>query len=585
MKKVNKVLFTSLLASLLVSCGGQVESNPAQSTPASEPQSNQSSEPSSSNYQAIDANTTGELWVMTWSGDGKDYKDIGNNPLPYDEVTALNVGMLQGIAKAFNRRYPNIKINIHTEIQDPASGGSSWSEKLINFKENHQGKYPDVWASFNIIDDLNKGIVADLSVFEEDPDYQKFNPNLMNLMNYYGFQAGLPQYAIPWGIYVNRELATKQNISSPAVDWTWDEYTHFISQTKASCAAGEVCGTYNVNMRAPQGAFIERQLQTTEKGSEYKVEFANADFIEAISKLPEQAEASATFVLSARAAEGDEVAANYMAKGNQYSYNYFKDNLVLTHEYDPWMIFESAAEGSTNYINSKDWDIYPRPAFEREDGSFAVDNHVGVCLDPLAVYNYALDDSNPELSAEEYARLNIAWTFAKFWVGDTEAWEGKANSKYTEINPNTNEPYQVPAINDTFPAVVQGEDFDRQMEIWFSTTNHAPYQDATKFRGFAKVIDLWSKGMIYGISDKAFPRYYHLEGDSTDYSILSEIENFWNEEVVGVSITDPAWLSTYRAFLRTYNARINERYNQAFSELKATLKQYYGWTDNSFSKQ
>ena len=50
----------------------------------------------------LDSSTAAEIWVMTWSGDGKDHLDIGNNPLPANEVNALNVGMLQGIAKEFN---------------------------------------------------------------------------------------------------------------------------------------------------------------------------------------------------------------------------------------------------------------------------------------------------------------------------------------------------------------------------------------------------------------------------------------------------------------------------------------------------
>ena len=277
---------------------------------------------------------------MTWSGDGKDHLDIGNNPLPANEVNALNVGMLQGIAKEFNKTYPNVKINLHTEIDDPASGGVSWSEKLINFKEAHNGVYPDVWASFNIIDDLNKGIVGDLSVFADDPDYQQFNPDLMNLMNYYGFQAGLPQYAIPWGIYVNRELANSINISSPATDWTWDEYTNFVSKAEAKCAVGEVCGAYDASIMSPRGAFIERQLQVVEKGSEYQVNFANDDFVYAISKLPIQSKASAMGALSG-IVDSDPVAKAYMDKGGYWGYNYFKDNMVLTYDGDPWMLFES----------------------------------------------------------------------------------------------------------------------------------------------------------------------------------------------------------------------------------------------------
>ena len=577
-KKLRSVLLASLLSATLAGCGETKES-PAASTPAestpTESTPAQSTPEQVSNYKPIDANTTAEIWVMTWSGDGKDHEDIGNHPLAESEINALNVGMLQGIAKAFNRKYPNVKINLHTELDDPSQGGVSWSEKLINFKESH-GKYPDVWASFNIIDDLNKGIVADLSVFEEDPDYSKFNPDLMNLMNYYGFQAGLPQYAIPWAIYVNRDLAKSKNIPTPAVDWTWDDYTAFVAKAEASCKVGEFCGAYDASMMTPRGAFIERQLQTVEKGSEYQVNFATADFLNAIKNLPTQSKASAMGVLSG-ITDSDENAAAYMNKGGWWGYNYFKDNLLLTYEGDPWMLFESVQEGSTNYVNSSDWDIYPRPAFENEAGDIVVDNHVGVCLDPLAVYNYALDDGKPELSDAEYAKLNVAWTFAKYWVGDTEAWEAKANSYYTAVNSSTSQSYSCPAINDTFPAVVQGEDFDRQMEIWFSTTNHSPYADENKFKGFHEVIRLWSEGNIYGISDKAFPRYYHLEGDATNYSILEKIDGYGNADLVGVSIDDPAWFSTYSALLRSFNAEINGWYNQAFATLKKSLTDFYGW--------
>lgn len=589
---LKSLLLTSMMASLITGCGGEDPTPAPTEEPTVEPTAQPTVEPTAqptveptqqpvSNYKELDSSTAAEIWVMTWSGDGKDHLDIGNNPLPANEVNALNVGMLQGIAKEFNQIYPNVKINLHTEIDDPASGGTSWSEKLINFKESHNGKYPDVWASFNIIDDLNKGIVGDLSVFEEDPDYQELNPDLMNLMNYYGFQAGLPQYAIPWGIYVNRELATSNNIPAPLTDWTWDEYTDFVSAAEQKCAVGEFCGAYDASMMAPRGAFIERQLQVVEKGSDYQVNFANSDFVYAISKLPAQSKASAMGVLSG-IVDTDPVAKAYMDKGGYWGYNYFKDNLVLTYDGDPWMLFESTVPGAVNFVNSGDWDIYPRPAFENEDGEFVVENHVGVCLDPLAVYNYALDDGNPELSDAEYEKMKIAWTFAKFWVGDTRAWEAKADSYYTATNATTGELYEVPAINDTFPAIKQGPEFDKQMEVWYSTDNHKAYANKEKFKGFAKVVELWSEGNIYGISDKAFPRYYYLEGDATAYPILEKIDGFGNAELVGVDISDPSWLSTYSALLRSFNFEINGWYNQAFTTLKETLKTYYGWEDSDF---
>lgn len=572
-KNIFTLSLISLMSLSLVGCGNNNETN--------EPSLDPKPSGGNSEYAELDANTNAEIWVMTWSGDNQEHLDIGHNPLPTSEVNALNVGMLQGIAKAFNKRYPNIKINLYSTADDPASGGTSWTEKIISFKEGHNGRYPDVWASFNIIDDMNKGIVADMSVFEDDPDYQNFNPDLMKLMNYYGFQAGLPQYAIPWGVYVNRALAKNNNIASPAVDWTWDEYTNFVASAKESCAIGEFCGAYDASMMQPRGAFIERQLQTVEKGSEYKVDFATKNFIEAIAKLPDQSTASALGVLSG-ITDTDENANAYMTKGGWWGYNYFKDNLLLTYDGDPWMLFESTAQGSTNFVNSTDWDIYPRAAFEDAEGNIVVDNHVGVCLDPLAIFNYAMEDNNPELSDAEYQKEKVAWTFAKYWVGNTEAWEAKANSYYTAVNPTTSETYECPAVNDTFPGIKQGAEFDKQMEIWYSSDNHKAYADEKKFKGFAKVVELWSQGNIYGISDKAFPRYYHLDGDSTDYSILEKIDGFGNSELVGVDITDPAWLSTYSGLLKSFNKEINGWYNQAFTKLKETLREFYGWKDTDF---
>ena len=59
-------------------------------------------------------------------------------------------------------------------------------------------------------------------------------------------------------------------------------------------------------------------------------------------------------------------------------------------------------------VKADDWDIYPRPATDYQPCT------VGVVLDPFVIYNYALDDGNPELSDEEYNKLKLAYTFATF---------------------------------------------------------------------------------------------------------------------------------------------------------------------------
>jgi maltose-binding protein MalE len=77
---------------------------------------------------------------------------------------------------------------------------------------------------------VEKGLVADLSVFKNDATYKSFNSSIMNMMNYYGMQAGLPQFIQPWGVFVNKELAEQNNIDVPDPDWSIDDYTLFISQ-------------------------------------------------------------------------------------------------------------------------------------------------------------------------------------------------------------------------------------------------------------------------------------------------------------------------------------------------------------------
>ncbi|OKZ61158.1 MAG: hypothetical protein BHV88_23855 [Clostridiales bacterium 41_12_two_minus] len=65
---------------------------------------------------------------------------------------------------------------------------------------------------------------------KDDATYKKYNEALMSTLNYYGFQAGLPSYTIPGGIWVNKALAEDNNINVPKPDWSIDEYTRFVSK-------------------------------------------------------------------------------------------------------------------------------------------------------------------------------------------------------------------------------------------------------------------------------------------------------------------------------------------------------------------
>ncbi|MDE6169412.1 MAG: extracellular solute-binding protein, partial [Acetatifactor sp.] len=173
----------------------------------------------------LDHNISGDLSILCWSGDGNYYEDIGHQNWAPEDITAINVASIYAMAKKFNETYPNVKINLLAM----GDWEGSWSQQMENFKAQH-GKYPDIWATQSLIEDVEKGLAADLSVFADDPVYQSFNPAIMSMMNYYGMQAGLPQYMVPWGVFINKDLAEQNNIDVPDPDWTIDDYTLFISQ-------------------------------------------------------------------------------------------------------------------------------------------------------------------------------------------------------------------------------------------------------------------------------------------------------------------------------------------------------------------
>ncbi|MBR3646505.1 MAG: hypothetical protein IKN54_08795, partial [Lachnospiraceae bacterium] len=169
----------------------------------------------------------GDVSIMLWSGDSEYHEDIGHSGMTEDDVTSQNVAAVLAVARKFNEVYPNIKINLYAKTGDPDQDGTPpWEQEMENFKTQH-GKYPDIWASTDVPNDIKKGLVADLSVYKDLNVYKQFNPTMMNYINYYGFQAGLPSYALPWGVYINKSLASNNNIEIPDPEWTIEDYTTF----------------------------------------------------------------------------------------------------------------------------------------------------------------------------------------------------------------------------------------------------------------------------------------------------------------------------------------------------------------------
>ena len=514
-------------------------------------------------YMTLDPQVSGEIDIMTWSGDSVYHADMGHwDADEKEDLTSGNVAMIYAMAKKFNEMYPNVKINLYAKTGDGNGNDTSWDQEMENFKAEH-GKYPDIYCSMALPQDVAEGMVADMSVYADDPLYQSFNSSIMGMMNYYGVQAGLPQYLLPWGVYVNKELAEVNNIDTPDPDWTIDEYTDFVTSANNTTFWGLIYGDSSTKFIGTGTDTVNAALK---EGKEFDI--TSEQVMSLLDYIPKWSSAE----VWAKYNEGA-IDAAIMEDGGWWSYKFFCKNYVLTNAGDPWF-FNSAALGQNedgtwpeNAIQSGDWDIYPRPSTDYRG------NNVGIVIDPMALHNYAMDDGDPALSDEEKAKMDLAYAFGSYWCGSTEAMQARADQMY---NDNGTMKY---AINDSFP-LVTGEEFDKQMEIWYNGGGHDRFADADLMPGFQYVLKLWEEGAIYDFSDKCYPIKVMVDG--SEVNCLNEWNNMTNKDISGVGETDPGWLDTIKANLPDWNTKSKERLAEAEKNMKAGLKTYYGLTDSDF---
>lgn len=514
-------------------------------------------------YETLDKGISGEITVMVWSGSGQYMEDIGHQNLTAADFTGQNEAAIYAIAKAFNQKYPNIKINVFAKVGDPNANETPWAQELENFKAEH-GKYPDVYASTDLAGDVARGLVADLSVFKDDPMYKSFNQSIMKMMNYYGFQAGLPQFIQPWGVYVNKELAEQNNIDTPPVDWNIDQYTAFATSGDNK----NFWGAMDIPMSFINTGTKDFNYSLFNYSGEGDHVNLNSEAVtDLLSYIPKWSKSA---IWTQNDVGG--VPAEVMDANGWWGYNFFKNNVCLSYDGDPWMMGDAAnpTEGHWGTVQSSDWDIYPRPSTKYQE------NTIGIVLDPMAIHNYAMDDGNPEWSEDEQQKLKVAYTFGSFWAGSTEAMQARASQNFTDNG------VEKTSLNDSFP-LVTGEEFKKQMDIWYSTTTHERFKDVNKMPGFRKVVELWEKGQFWDVSDKAFP-YYVME-DGTKKACAYEWVNVYQKDIAGALRTDPNWLDQVKAKLPDWNTTINARFVQAEQQLKDGLKNYYGYAEEDFNKK
>ncbi|HPY43769.1 MAG TPA: hypothetical protein PLO90_05330, partial [Clostridia bacterium] len=455
-------------------------------------------------YKTLDPNTEGSIDIMVWSGDSTYYEDIGAKEWAPEDMTSQNVAAVHALAKQFKQLYPKVKVNLWAKTDDPHGNGTSWYQEMENFKAQH-GKHPDIYASTDLAGDVSLGLVADLTPFKDDPLYQSFNPSIMALMNYYGFQAGLPQFLQPWGVYVNKELAENNNIDVPEPNWTIDDYTAFVNSADNKTFWGAM--DTPLSFIATGTTAINYRLNKYDGEGDY-VDLTSDEVAKTLAYVPEWAKSSvwAQFGLG-------NVPQEIMDDGWWWGFRFFCRNYILTLDGDPWMI--GAASGGknedgtwkVNAVESGDWDIYPRPATEFRG------NTMGIVIDPMAIHNYAMDDNDPAWSEEEINKLKLAYAFGSFWCGATEGMKARAEMIYSDNGAPRS------ALNDSLP-LVTGPAFDEQMAVWGSTKEHARYLDKDLMPGFQYVLELWEKGEMWDISDKTY--LYHIIEDGTRVNNLHE---------------------------------------------------------------
>lgn len=518
-------------------------------------------------YEALDTGIEGDVTVMLWSGDGSYIEDIGNKTLAPEDLAGQNQATIYAVAKAFNEVYPNVKINVYAKAAGPNDGGVSWDQERENFKTNY-GHYPDIWASTNLVDDVTKGLVADLSQFSNDPLYQSFNPGVMQMMNYFGIQAGLPQFLQPWGVFVNKELAEQNNIDVPDPDWTIEEYTDFVNSADMTNFWGAMDTPFSFVFTGT--TTLAAQLSSYD-GSGDHINLNSNEVRALIPYISEWADSSIWGLQAQGLVPGEVMDANWW-----WGFKFFIENKILTLDGDPWMMGDAAnpTEGHWGAAKSNDWDIYPRPSTAYQG------NTVGVVLDPLAVYNFAMLDGNPEYTEDEQLQAKIAYTFAAFWIGDTRAWEARAAQEFLDGETLKS------AMNDSFP-LVTGDAFDEQMDIWYSTPIHARFEDPAVMPGFHEILRLWEAGEIWDVSDKAYPWTYDDNG--TVRPILYEWQNIYNPAVITGNPeatsplrSDAGWTDLVLSKLGDWNTAINQRFLLSEAALREGLKEFYGLTDADF---
>ncbi|MBP3040311.1 sugar ABC transporter substrate-binding protein [Bacillaceae bacterium Marseille-Q3522] len=146
---------------------------------------------------------------------------------------------LDEMVKAFEEKYPDIKVNIElapyndyfTKLQTRIAGGQAPDVFELNYE--------------NFVQYASKGTLADLSEFIKED--KEFNPDQLNEQAFKAFQYDGKQYGMVESFsnvvtFYNKDLFDKAGVEYPTADWTWEDELE--AAKKLTDKDNNVWGTY-----------------------------------------------------------------------------------------------------------------------------------------------------------------------------------------------------------------------------------------------------------------------------------------------------------------------------------------------------
>jgi len=502
-------------------------------------------------FRGIPYDTVGQVTVMLISGDDTWRPDIGNQNLgPDDFGGAMNVAAIHAVAREFNQIFPNIQVNLWSQTGSPNRDDTPWEEHRAIFQEEH-GIPADIFHVTNLVGEIERGFVADLSVFNDDPRMMLFNPAIVDLMSYDNRLFGLPQWMVPGGIWVNRALANEHNIDIPPINWTWEQYMAFASHSSHEEFYGGVSIPWNVMNSATTD--IHHQLFNRGPNDP----FVNID-TEANRQFVRDAAQFVPHAVWQQRNQGLISDEWHTARGSS-SWGFFRHGATLTNNQNAYMISGAALPGGANEVASTDWDIFPRPATAQ------LPNHVGISIDPIALRNFAGADG--VLTPEAWLQKQIAWEFATFWLVNNASWSARANQVFHD---SAGAPQR--ALNPSF-SFATGYAFEVHMHYWGSVPARQRFLDANLMPGWQEVMRLWNEGYIWEVVQTVYPWTFEFEGGNR--AIAHEWWNRHTEAVAGAAEHEPEWADLVISLMPEWDRVINERWDEAFVRLYDAIARFY----------